>query len=139
MNPAQDKLTDDLHDALLANGVTPTHELLEAILWAVGASTITERQFAVLRLAISGANDKTIADELSISARAVEEHWKEIRRRLGIETRLQLGAAVVMTLWKPTGCQAARPGVICTSNRRNRHQRPNKHAGRAGSPTAKRL
>lgn len=103
MKPDHETLEDRLEDALLACGVTPTKKLCSLLLWAIGANTITPQQFAVLRLAIGGLADKQIADELGIHSRTLELHWHELRQRLGINSRCQIGAAVVISLRIPAG------------------------------------
>lgn len=89
------ELIDDLDDALAGHEVDLTIELLKDILLAVGINRITAQQFAVLRAAISGDSDKQIADRLQIHENTVQLHWREIRSRLGIASKLQLGAYVV--------------------------------------------
>lgn len=88
-------LIQDLDDALLAHDIDLTPELLRDILWAVGINRITPQQFAVLRAALGGANDKEIAAQLDIAEVTLELHWKQIRQRLGIASRFQLGAYFV--------------------------------------------
>lgn len=99
----------ELKDALLRNGATPSPEMLADILDAVGANYITPQQFAVLRCAIAGESDKQIAGTLDLHLNTVQLHWREIRERLGIASRLQLGAHVVATCVNTQVHMAIRP------------------------------
>jgi len=92
--PALTTLRAAIGDLLVANRCKPTPELLDAILAVCGANTLTERHGDVLRLALAGRNDKEISDELSIHENTLQLHWREIRARVGIVSRFQLGSVI---------------------------------------------
>ncbi|REL35602.1 response regulator [Thalassotalea euphylliae] len=52
--------------------------------------SLTRREHLILRLVSQGLNDKRIAQELNISARTVETHKRNIKKKLGIESTIGL-------------------------------------------------
>ena len=48
------------------------------------AKILTEQEITVLKMAAKGMNNKTIADELTISVRTVESHLASIFTKLGL-------------------------------------------------------
>jgi len=54
---------------------------------------LTPRQRAVLELVCEGMPDKAIADHLGISVRTVEVHKRDIRRRSGGATIIEIAIA----------------------------------------------
>jgi DNA-binding NarL/FixJ family response regulator len=52
-------------------------------------SELSPRETEVLSLAASGSANKVIAQQLEISERTVEYHFKNIRQKLGVNTRLE--------------------------------------------------
>ncbi len=51
---------------------------------------ITEREFQIIKLIVSGNSNKNIADALNISPRTVETHITNIYNRLGLKNRSEL-------------------------------------------------
>lgn len=51
---------------------------------------LTEREVEVLKLVANGANNRTIADKLSLSVRTVENHLVSIYSKLGVTERTEL-------------------------------------------------
>jgi len=60
---------------------------------ANGASrpALSKRQEEILLAASLGTPDKVIAEELKVSARTLEGHWRAIHRKLGSMNRCQAG------------------------------------------------
>jgi DNA-binding NarL/FixJ family response regulator len=52
-------------------------------------SELSPRETEVLSLAASGSANKVIAQQLEISERTVEYHFKNVRQKLGVSTRLE--------------------------------------------------
>lgn len=50
----------------------------------------SEREFTVGQLAASGLTDREIADRLGMSPRTVETHVAAVRKKIGINSRVQL-------------------------------------------------
>lgn len=57
---------------------------------ALDSSGLSEREADVVRLIAGGASGKQIADRLCISPRTVETHRKNIYRKLGVHTNIEL-------------------------------------------------
>lgn len=55
------------------------------------ASTLSKRQEEILLAACIGAPDKVIAEQLGVSPRTLEGHWRAIHRKLGSANRFQAG------------------------------------------------
>jgi DNA-binding CsgD family transcriptional regulator len=91
--PAKE-LRAELELVLLKHLCEPTAGLIDAILRTCGASALTPRHFDVVRHSLGGLNDKEIASIMNITARTLEIHWHDIRTRLGIFSRLQLGGVL---------------------------------------------
>ncbi len=62
---------------------------------STGASNLTSREIDVLRLVVSGASDRQIADALFISPLTATRHVKNILRKLGVNTRTAAAMAAV--------------------------------------------
>ena len=58
---------------------------------ALALPELSKRQQEILAASTSGATDKVIADQLQISARTLEGHWRAIHRKLGSLNRCQAG------------------------------------------------
>ena len=54
-------------------------------------SALSKRQEEVLEAACLGAPDKVIAEQLQVSTRTLEGHWRAIHRKLGSLNRCQAG------------------------------------------------
>lgn len=52
---------------------------------------LSKRQQEILAASALGASDKAIADQLQISTRTLEGHWRAIHRKLGSLNRCQAG------------------------------------------------
>lgn len=52
---------------------------------------LSKRQQEILAASALGAADKVIADQLQISTRTLEGHWRAIHRKLGSLNRCQAG------------------------------------------------
>lgn len=52
---------------------------------------LSKRQQEILAASALGAPDKVIADQLQISTRTLEGHWRAIHRKLGSLNRCQAG------------------------------------------------
>jgi DNA-binding CsgD family transcriptional regulator len=52
---------------------------------------LSKRQQEILAASALGASDKLIADQLQISTRTLEGHWRAIHRKLGSLNRCQAG------------------------------------------------
>ncbi len=52
---------------------------------------LSKRQEEILRAASVGTPDKIIAEELKVSTRTLEGHWRAIHRKLGSLNRCQAG------------------------------------------------
>ncbi|WP_420150447.1 response regulator transcription factor [Spirosoma sp.] len=51
---------------------------------------LSSREIEILRLIVAGNSTKQIADHLFLSARTVETHRKNIYRKLGVHTNVEL-------------------------------------------------
>jgi ATP/maltotriose-dependent transcriptional regulator MalT len=129
MKTTPEELSEELHgniiDALLRHRITPTREMLEDIAAAFDLSSPSEEAFAILCGALRGSEDKEIAAELGIHLNTVAYHWREIRRRLGITGRVQIGATIVASLCKHTVAGSTTRRVACKvqEGQTNRPQR----------------
>lgn len=85
-----------LADLLTANGCEPSSDLIDAILSVCGANLLTDRHGDVLQLATRGWNDKEICGALGLHENTLALHWREIRARLGMCSRLQIGVALAL-------------------------------------------
>jgi DNA-binding NarL/FixJ family response regulator len=54
-------------------------------------TVLSKRQEEILQAACEGLPDKLIADQLGVSPRTLEGHWRAIHRKLGSENRCQAG------------------------------------------------
>ena len=52
---------------------------------------LSKRQQEILQAACTGVPDKLIADQLGVSPRTLEGHWRAIHRKLGSGNRCQAG------------------------------------------------
>jgi DNA-binding CsgD family transcriptional regulator len=52
---------------------------------------LSKRQEEILQAACVGMPDKLIADQLGVSPRTLEGHWRAIHRKLGSVNRCQAG------------------------------------------------
>ena len=52
---------------------------------------LSKRQEEILQAACVGVPDKLIADQLGVSLRTLEGHWRAIHRKLGSVNRCQAG------------------------------------------------
>jgi len=52
---------------------------------------LSRRQEEILRAACDGRPDKLIAEQLGVSPRTLEGHWRAIHRKLGSVNRCQAG------------------------------------------------
>jgi len=73
---------------LVATGLRPRRAALE------GASALTPRQRQIVELAAAGKGNRAIAEQLFLSIKTVETHLAAGYRKLGVNTRLDLRAAV---------------------------------------------
>jgi DNA-binding CsgD family transcriptional regulator len=73
---------------LVATGMRPRRAALE------GASALTPRQRQIIELAAAGKANRAIAQQLFLSIKTVETHLAAGYRKLGVNTRVDLSAAV---------------------------------------------
>ncbi|HEY1518506.1 MAG TPA: LuxR C-terminal-related transcriptional regulator [Solirubrobacteraceae bacterium] len=73
---------------LVATGLRPRRAALE------GASALTPRQRQIIELAAAGKANRAIAQQLFLSIKTVETHLAAGYRKLGVNTRVDLSAAV---------------------------------------------
>jgi DNA-binding NarL/FixJ family response regulator len=52
---------------------------------------LSKRQQEILQAACGGKTDKIIAEQLGVSPRTLEGHWRAIHRKLGSVNRCQAG------------------------------------------------
>lgn len=64
-----------------------------------GSNPLTDRELEVLRIAARGASNKTIGNELFLSARTVEAHMRSIFEKLGASSRTEAVARAVRHHW----------------------------------------
>ena len=57
---------------------------------AAGLEVLSNREFEVMRLLVTGDTIATIAEKLQLSAKTVANHQSAIRQKLGVETHVQL-------------------------------------------------
>jgi DNA-binding CsgD family transcriptional regulator len=57
-------------------------------------ASLSERERAVLKLAVNGYKDKAISEKLGIAKGTVGTYWNRIRRKLGPLTRAEIAAIV---------------------------------------------
>lgn len=57
---------------------------------------LSRRQEEILQSACKGVPDKVIADNLGVSPRTLEGHWRAIHRKLGSTNRCQAGFVYAM-------------------------------------------
>jgi DNA-binding CsgD family transcriptional regulator len=81
-------LADDVKRALIATGARPRRPALS------GPEALTPREEAVARLAAEGRSSRDIADTLVISVRTVDLHLSRVYKKLGVDGRKQLRAAL---------------------------------------------
>jgi two-component system response regulator DegU len=66
---------------------------------APGSVSLSERERQVLKIAATGAGNKRIAKELSLSPRTVEAHMRNIFDRLGVTSRTEAVTQAVRRQW----------------------------------------
>ncbi|MEI8081475.1 MAG: response regulator transcription factor [Actinomycetes bacterium] len=66
---------------------------------AAGAVSLSERERQVLKIAATGAGNKKIAKDLSLSPRTVEAHMRNIFDRLGVTSRTEAVTQAVRRQW----------------------------------------
>ena len=54
----------------------------------IAAAGLSHTQIRLFRYAAKDINDKMTAEDLGLSLRTVRDHWSEIRRKTGHQTRL---------------------------------------------------
>lgn len=59
--------------------------------FAAASAELSLRQEQILTAACAGTPDKVIAEQLGISERTLEGHWRAIHRKLGSTNRCQAG------------------------------------------------
>ena len=59
---------------------------------------LTKREQSVLDQVISGKGDRQISEELGLSYETVRSYVKEIRRKLGVKTKVELVAMAMQQL-----------------------------------------
>jgi DNA-binding NarL/FixJ family response regulator len=57
----------------------------------IDSLTLSKRQQEILQAACLGTPDKVIADQLGVSPRTLEGHWRAIHQKLGTTNRCQAG------------------------------------------------
>ena len=57
-------------------------------------ATLSDRERAVLDLAVKGHKDRSISDKLGIAKGTVGTYWNRIRRKLGPMTRAEIAAVI---------------------------------------------
>ncbi|GMR09106.1 MAG: hypothetical protein BMS9Abin26_2120 [Gammaproteobacteria bacterium] len=82
------KMIPRIIEELAVNSPTETPILSEQQIR--GLETMTPRQQDVVRMVCDGANNKTIANKLSIKERTVKTHLSSIYTKLGVQSRLHL-------------------------------------------------
>jgi len=89
-----DRLLEQVHNALKRScELWDLQRQSEALCSRI--STLTERERAILSLAISGASNKDISRRLGISHRTVEAHRSHILIKLGVDNFLELTHAFI--------------------------------------------
>jgi DNA-binding CsgD family transcriptional regulator len=58
---------------------------------ALNSLSLSKRQQEILRAACIGTPDKVMADQLGVSPRTLEGHWRAIHQKLGTVNRCQAG------------------------------------------------
>jgi DNA-binding NarL/FixJ family response regulator len=64
---------------------------------------LSKRQEEILQAACLGTPDKLIADQLGVSPRTLEGHWRAIHRKLGSVNRCQAGFIFAALRENPRG------------------------------------
>ena len=82
------RLAERARRELVATGMRPRRAALE------GTSALTPRQRQIIELAAAGKPNRAIAQQLFLSIKTVETHLAAGYRKLGVNTRMDLGAAV---------------------------------------------
>lgn len=82
------RLAERARRELVATGLRPRRAALE------GASALTPRQRQIVELAAAGKANRAIAQQLFLSIKTVETHLAAGYRKLGVNTRTDLSAAV---------------------------------------------
>jgi DNA-binding CsgD family transcriptional regulator len=82
------RLAERARRELVATGLRPRRAALE------GASALTPRQRQIIELAAAGKANRAIAQQLFLSIKTVETHLAAGYRKLGVNTRTDLSAAV---------------------------------------------
>jgi DNA-binding CsgD family transcriptional regulator len=84
------RLAERARRELVATGLRPRRAALE------GASALTPRQREIVELAAAGKPNRAIAQQLFLSIKTVETHLAAGYRKLGVNTRTDLSAAVAV-------------------------------------------
>jgi DNA-binding NarL/FixJ family response regulator len=66
-------------------------------------TALLKRQEEILQAACVGMPDKLIADQLGVSPRTLERHWRAIHRKLGSVNRCQAGFIFAARRENPRG------------------------------------
>ena len=82
------RLAERARRELVATGLRPRRAALE------GTSALTPRQRQIIELAAAGKPNRAIAQQLFLSIKTVETHLAAGYRKLGVNTRMDLSAAV---------------------------------------------
>ena len=82
------RLAERARRELVATGMRPRRAALE------GTSALTPRQRQIIELAAAGKPNRAIAQQLFLSIKTVETHLAAGYRKLGVNTRMDLSAAV---------------------------------------------
>ena len=68
-----------------------------------GITQLSKRQQEILQAACDGLPDKLIADQLGVSPRTLEGHWRAIHYKLGSVNRCQAGFIYAALRENPQG------------------------------------
>ncbi len=81
-------------------------QLLRAL---ITAFEVKPRHVEVFMAAVDGLDDKNTALQLGIAKRTVEEHWKQIRKAMGVRSRAQALAMIIRELRRRLDALSAAP------------------------------
>ena len=82
--------------SVLASGLA-ARLLVPSRLPEPGATDLTERELAVLRLIMAGLHNREVASRLSISTRTVDRHCDNIYAKLGVSSRTEAVVRAIST------------------------------------------